>query len=162
MEELLFRPARLEDLGVIVRLLADDHLGATRERIADPVPQPYSDAFADIDADPRQELIVVEIDGIVRGCLQLTLIPGLSNQGATRAQLEAVRVDSPLRGQGIGKRLVLHAIERARHHGCSVVQLTTHHSRIDAHRFYDQLGFQQSHLGYKLPLGELQKVPEKL
>ena len=129
MEELLFRPARREDLGAIVKLLADDHLGATRERIADPIPQPYLDAFADIDADPRQELIVAEVAGNVRGCLQLTVIPGLSHQGAMRAQLEAVRVDSPLRGQGLGKRLIMHAIERARHHGCSVVQLTTHHSR---------------------------------
>jgi hypothetical protein len=33
-----------------------------------------------------------------------------------------------------------------------VVQLTTHNSREDAHRFYERLGFKGSHLGMKLTL----------
>ncbi|MEO8130825.1 MAG: GNAT family N-acetyltransferase [Bryobacteraceae bacterium] len=150
--ELLFRRARPEDVGAIVRLLADDHLGAAREDLADPVPASYMEAFAEMDSDARQELIVVESDQLVIGCLQLTIIRGLSNQGARRGQIEAVRVDSKLRGRGIGQRLIHHAVERSRQLGCCVVQLTTHRSRVDAHRFYDRLGFQATHLGYKLSL----------
>jgi len=150
--ELIFRRARQEDVGKIVRLLADDHLGASREDVSDPVPASYISAFAEMDSDPRQELLVVEIDGVVIGCLQLTIIRGLSHQGARHGQIEAVRVDSKLRGRGIGERLIHHAVERARERGCRVVQLTTHRSRVDAHRFYDRLGFHASHLGYKLSL----------
>jgi len=152
VNQLIFRPARREDVAQIVRLLADDQLGATREQIADPLPALYLEAFEEVAADPHQELIVVDLDGSVVGCMQLTIIPGLSQQGARRAQIEAVRVDASLRSQGIGERLIRHAIERARYHRCRFMQLTTNRVRVDAHRFYDRLGFKASHLGYKLPL----------
>jgi GNAT superfamily N-acetyltransferase len=43
-------------------------------------------------------------------------------------------------------------IERARQRGAHVMQLTTHKSRLDAHRFYERLGFEASHVGMKLSL----------
>jgi ribosomal protein S18 acetylase RimI-like enzyme len=152
VDELIFRRACREDVSRIVKLLADDQLGASRERLTDPLPASYLDAFAEIDGDLNQELIVVEIDGAVVGCLQLTIIPGLSHQGAKRAHIEAVRIDTALRRKGVGERLIRHAIERAREHGCRLVQLTTNRSRVDAHRFYNRLGFVSTHLGYKLAL----------
>ena len=33
------------------------------------------------------------------------------------------------------------AIDRAREEGCYLIQLATHKSRTDAHRFYERLGF---------------------
>ena len=152
MDELIFRRACREDVPRIVKLLADDQLGASRERLTDPLAATYLDAFAEIDGDRNQELIVVDIDRAVVGCLQLTIIPGLSHQGAKRAQIEAVRIDAALRRKGIGERLIRYAIERARQRGCRLVQLTTNRSRVDAHRFYDRLGFESTHLGYKLVL----------
>ena len=44
------------------------------------------------------------------------------------------------------------AIERAREHGCSIVQLTSDKQRPDALRFYEALGFSASHEGFKLRL----------
>lgn len=146
------RQATRSDLPSIVRLLADDALGSQREAYRDPLPQSYYDAFQAIDADPRQELVVVEHDGAVIGTLQLTFIPGLSFQGGTRAQIEAVRVDRDVRGYGIGGRLFQWAIERAREQGCRLVQLTTNASRTEARRFYERLGFVASHTGMKLDL----------
>ena len=147
-----FRTAVPEDLPAIVRLLADDVLGATRERNEDPLPQEYRDAFAAIGHQAGNIAILVVDDGGVIGCLQLTYIPGLSRLGMTRAQIEAVRVDRRYRGRGVGEALIRHAIERARQHGCGLVQLTTDRSRGDAHRFYERLGFEASHLGMKLDL----------
>lgn len=151
-DDLRFRPARREDVPAIVRLLADDPLGSGRERYEDPLPQAYWDAFDAIAARPDDELIVAEVDGTVVGCLQLTIVRGLSRLGATRAQIEGVRVDSRHRGRRIGERLVRHAIARARSRGCRFVQLTTDRSRTDAHRFYEGLGFVASHVGMKLAL----------
>jgi len=150
VKELLIRRALREDVAAIVRLLADDHLGSAREKITDPLPESYLLAFEEINRDPRQELIVAQSEESVIGCMQLTIIPGLSNQGARRAQIEAVRVDAHLRNKGIGEQLIKYAIERARYHGCKVVQLTTHQSRTNAHRFYERLGFHHTHLGFKL------------
>jgi GNAT superfamily N-acetyltransferase len=151
---LRIRRATRDDVPEIVRLLADDVLGRERERYELPLPQSYYDAFEEIDRDPHQELVVVEEGGRVAGTLQLTFVPGLSHRGARRALVEAVRVDSRLRGRGVGERLMRWAIARARDRGCRVLQLTTDKRRADAHRFYERLGFAASHEGMKLPLGD--------
>ena len=148
----VFRPACRKDLARIVELLADDPLGAGRERFEDPLPASYDAAFDRIEASDGNILTVAELDGAVVGCLQMTFIPGLSNQGADLALIEGVRVDTALRSQGLGAQLIAHALEVARARGCQAVELFTHKSRTDAHRFYDRLGFEQSHVGYRIKL----------
>ncbi|WP_165969509.1 GNAT family N-acetyltransferase [Nonomuraea terrae] len=147
---LIFRQARRDDVPAIVAMLADDPLGARRE--GDPADERYLAAFDRIDADPYDELIVAEIDGKVVGTMQLTYLAGLSRLGAERCQIEAVRVAASARSQGLGGKMIRWAIDRARARGCALVQLTSDKSRAEAHRFYDRLGFVQSHVGYKLAL----------
>lgn len=147
---LLFRRARRQDVPAIVAMLADDHLGASRE--GDPNDERYLAAFERVDANPFDELIVAEQDGKVVGTMQLTYLAGLSRLGAERCQIEAVRVAASTRGQGLGRKMMAWAIDRARARGCAMVQLTSDNSRTDAHRFYDSLGFTASHVGYKLSL----------
>ncbi|MFZ0216821.1 MAG: GNAT family N-acetyltransferase, partial [Candidatus Dormiibacterota bacterium] len=132
-------------------LLVDDELGAGREDLRDL--DTYQEAFRVLDATPNQLLAVAELDSAVVGTLQLSFLPGLSRRGAWRAQVEAVRVAGPLRGQSIGREMMDWAIAEARAHGCTLVQLTSHHTRERAHRFYERLGFEASHVGMKLPLG---------
>lgn len=152
IKNLKFRHATIEDLPEIVRMLADDFLGQTRERYENPLPVTYLKAFAEIEADKNNELIVAEIDGEIAGTLQLTFTPSISFQGGKRTTVESVRVDEKFRGKGIGKELMLYAIERAREENCVFVQLTTNAEREEAHRFYENLGFKGSHLGMKLKL----------
>jgi ribosomal protein S18 acetylase RimI-like enzyme len=146
------RAATRADLPAIVRMLADDPLGATRERAVDPLPREYLDAFDAIQTHIGNHLLVAELDGKVVGCLQLTYIPGLSRMGLMRAQIESVRIDSSMRGRKLGELMITDAIERARQRGCGVVQLTTDKARADAHRFYERLGFKATHEGMKLSL----------
>lgn len=151
-EPILMRPARRDDLPAIVRMLADDPLGAGRERYADPLPLGYLEAFDRIVADSRNLLAVAEAGGAVVGCLQLTFIPGLSFQGAELALLEGVRVDSSRRREGIGAVMIQWAMDEARGRGCGQIELLTHTSREAAQRFYERLGFVASHVGMKRPL----------
>ncbi|WP_206305949.1 GNAT family N-acetyltransferase [Streptomyces sp. RFCAC02] len=144
------RPAAAEDVPAIVAMLADDILGATRENPADLTP--YRAAFDRLAADPSQHLLVAELDGRTVGCLQLTVLHGLSRQGRSRALIEAVRVDSALRGRGIGGTMIRLAVEEARRLGCALVQLTSDNTRKDAHRFYERLGFRATHTGFKREL----------
>jgi GNAT superfamily N-acetyltransferase len=144
--------AKREDVPDIVRMLADDELGNRREKYEDPLPVSYFKAFEQIEVDPHHELIVAEMNGKVMGTLHLIFIPSISYQGGLRAQVESVRVDGNYRGQGIGKEMVRWVIERAKGRGAHLVQLTTHESREEAHRFYESLGFEGSHLGMKLIL----------
>lgn len=144
-----FRLARREDVPALVAMLADDPLGAARET-ADMAP--YLAAYDAIAASPAQHLIVGEVDGRIVATCQLTLLPGLSRQGATRALVEAVRVASDLRSSGIGAALMAEAEARARAAGAVMIQLTTDKTRLRAHAFYERLGYEQSHLGYKKAL----------
>jgi len=148
--DITFRDARRDDLGTIIRLLADDPMGAKRESVeVAPGPQ-YRAAFDAISADPNNRLIVAQLGDDIVGCLQLTFIPGLSRNGATRGQIESVRIASHLRGRGLGYDFFEWAIEACRAEGCQMVQLTTDKSRDDAFRFYERLGFQPTHDGMKL------------
>ena len=150
--ELVFRTASLDDLTSIVRMLADDDLGSQRERYESPLPESYYSAFEQINSDPNHELIVTERNGQVIGTLHLMFLPSVSFQGGLRAQVESVRVDKRFQSQGIGSEMMKWSMERARQRGAHVVQLTTHKSREDAHRFYERLGFKGTHLGMKLSL----------
>jgi ribosomal protein S18 acetylase RimI-like enzyme len=151
-QEVLFRPARRADLPSIVRMLADDDLGSQREQYENPLPESYYSAFEQIDKNPSHELIVAERNGEVIGTLHLMFLPSVSFQGGLRAQVESVRVDRQFQSQGIGSQMMKWSMERARQRGAHVVQLTTHKTRVDAHRFYERLGFKGSHLGMKLSL----------
>ena len=145
------RRARRGDVGVIVAMLADDPLGSARERLEDPLPPSYFRAFEALERDPNIQLVVAEDgDGTVVGCLQVCILPGLSSQGASRGLIEDVRVAAQCRSRGIGEQMVQWAIAEARAKGCKLVELFTHHTRVDAQRFYVRLGFQPSHVGMTL------------
>ncbi|MEM9044007.1 MAG: GNAT family N-acetyltransferase [Pseudomonadota bacterium] len=143
------REATVADVQQITQLLADDELGQSRERPGDPV---YFAAFARMAEQPGNVILVAEEVATVIGCLQYTLIHGLSRKGGSRAQIEGVRVHAAHRGKRIGEKLVQAAIDRAQGDGAKLVQLTTDVSREEAKRFYERLGFEPTHWGMKLSL----------
>ena len=152
MDELIFRVAGRADVPAVLTLLADDTLGKNREVLGEDVDAAYWRAFEEIDADPRNELIVAVEGRAVVGTCQLTFTPSLSRRGAERMTIEAVRVRGDLRGRGVGRAMMLWALDRARERGCGLAQLTTDKRRGDAHRFYASLGFVASHEGMKLAI----------
>ncbi|MFE5140819.1 GNAT family N-acetyltransferase [Streptomyces fagopyri] len=150
MGDLEIRPAAADDVPAIVAMLADDALGAQRESPDDLAP--YLAALERLSEDPNQHLVVAVRAGQVVGTLQLTIIPGLSRRGSTRALIEGVRVRADERGSGLGSRIIEWAVDESRREECRLVELTSDASRTDAHRFYERLGFTASHVGFKLAL----------
>lgn len=146
-----FRKATKQDVPHIIAMLANDKLGKLREDYQDPLPKKYYDAFDNINNDANQELTIVEDENAeIIATLQLSFIQYLTYQGGIRAQIEAVRVREDQRGKGLGEKLFLWAIERARNRGAHLLQLTSDKKRPDAIRFYEKLGFVASHEGLKL------------
>jgi GNAT superfamily N-acetyltransferase len=133
-------------------LIAADPVAVARGDVPDGDPTRYLAAFEAIDADPGELLVVADHRGEVVGTLQLSFLPGLARLGATRAQVEAVRVRADQRGNGLGGAMMGWAVDEAGRRGCGLVQLTSDVSRVDAHRFYERLGFVASHTGFKLRL----------
>jgi GNAT superfamily N-acetyltransferase len=146
------RRATPADLEPLMALLADDAVSASRGDLADPGDRAtYLQALMGILASGSNDLLVaVDQAGVVVGAFQLTLIPGMSRRGATRLLVEAVRVRSELRSAGIGGAMMRWVTDVAAPQlGAGIVQLTSDRARVDAHRFYERLGFTQSHLGFK-------------
>ncbi len=150
--DLTHRKAILNDLDRIIELLLEDKLAQTRETIFKEKWQPYIDAFHQINLDPQQYLMVVEAQELIVGTCHLTLMPSLTFQGATRMQIEAVRVCEKHRGQNIGHWMITEAIQYGKSMGASVIQLTTDKQRPRAIKFYEDLGFMTTHEGMKLHL----------
>lgn len=147
------RKAELRDVGTLVDLLADDPIGSTRETTNPDARTIYETAFEKIDADDAHLLVVVTTaDDTVVGTVQLTFIPGLSRMGATRMQIEAVRVHEDHRSKGIGSALLRWACEEGARRGAFLAQLTSDQTRTEAHEFYERLGFVSSHVGFKKSL----------
>lgn len=146
-----FRKAAKSDVVEIVRMIADDELGKTRENFQIPLPEEYVLAFEKINSDKNQELIVVEDDSSeIIGTLQLSFIQYLTYRGGIRSQIEAVRIRKDKRGLGIGKIMFEWAIKRAKERKAHLLQLTTDKKRPEAIKFYENLGFKASHEGMKL------------
>ena len=145
------RRATAADLDALIALLADDAISASRGDTGAAEDRPaYERAFAAIDADPAQQLLVATIDDTVIATMQLTVIPGLPRVGASRLQIEGVRVSGDQRNRGIGASMIRWAVAQAPTLGATLVQLTSDAARVDAHRFYERLGFSASHVGFKL------------
>ena len=157
----VIRRATLDDLGTVLRLLTDDPISAARDGASgasgasassgQEALLAYSEAFRQIAADPGNDLVVAEdADGVVVGTLQLTLIPGLSRRGSARLLVESVRIASEQRSAGVGTALMRWVTDQAAPAlTVSLVQLTSDAARVDAHRFYERLGFVGSHVGFK-------------
>jgi N-acetylglutamate synthase-like GNAT family acetyltransferase len=143
---LVLRDATREDLAEVVSLILPDSLSSHIEGAADEA-GPMR-AFEAIEDDPNNQLAVAERDGKLIGTMQLTCIPQLTLHGGLLMQIENVRVDSTLRSSGIGRQMIEWATGQARERGCAVVQLMSNGERVRA--FYEQLGLNQSHLGFKL------------
>lgn len=152
-----YRTATKEDLPSIIQMLVDDQLGSTREDPSLPINSQYLDAFEIINKDPNNELIVLESIDVdqnesskIVGILQLTYIPYLTYKGSWRCLIEGVRIHKNHRGTGLGTELFKWAIQRAKEKNCNIVQLTSNKERTEAIRFYESLGFEASHEGFKL------------
>jgi GNAT superfamily N-acetyltransferase len=146
---LTYRHATPEDLPFIVGLIVEDAVVATNDSVADARQPDYDNALKAIDADPNQEMFVVEDAGKPIGCFQLSYLPGLMRRGMWRGMIEVVHVSESERNRGYGSQMMRWALERCRERGCGMVQLTSNKKRTDAHRFYERLGFSRSHEGFK-------------
>lgn len=152
--QIKIRLANDYDLGAIVKLLADDELGKSREyTITDKdIPDCYLKAFDLIKANPNTMLVVMEYNGEIIGTLQLIIIPTLTLKGCIRAEVEGVRIRSDLQNLGLGKLLFDWVKKTAIENGCSILQLTTNNDRVKAQSFYKSIGFIDSHCGMKMVL----------
>ena len=143
------REATEDDIPRMVELLVHGTLVEGKEDPTDLAP--YRSALAEIARGPGG-VLVAEVEGQLVGVCQLIVFRHLQSRGGLCAEVESVHVHPDYRGHGIGGVLMRAAVARARDLGCYRVQLTSNNARPEAHRFYERLGFEPSHRGFKLSL----------
>lgn len=146
----VIRPATADDLEQIVGLLAQLSLDVPREDLGPPLPDTYGRTLEAILADPRQHLLVSNLDGRLVATAVLVVVTNLSYRARPYGIIENIVVDAGMRGRGVGEAIVRRAVDLAREAGCYKVSLTTYLQRVDSHRFYARLGFKQTHLGFRI------------
>lgn len=146
------RQAREADVPALMAMFASDTEGGHGDT-ADPVALPdYLAAYRRIEASRNDTLFVAEVGGLVVGTFQTTLATSMTGRGAAKLIVGAVHTRADMRGNGIGETMLRHAIEEGRERGVRLVQLSSNRVRTDAHRFYERLGFEASHLGFRMRL----------
>jgi len=98
------------------------------------------------------QLLLAEAAGRPLGTLTLFVLPLLGHGGAPEALVEDVAVHPDAQGQGVGRALMHAAMARARAAGCYKLALTSNLKRVDAHAFYDSLGFERHGVSFVVPL----------
>lgn len=152
VENLIIRFARENDIPALAAMFAADDIGGHGDT-ADPSALPdYLVAFHAIEASANETLYVAELEGEVVGTFQTVILTKLVGRGATSMKIEAVQTRQDMRGRGIGAIMIRHCIEDARARGVKNIQLISNRARVDAHRFYQRLGFEQRHLGFGMTL----------
>ena len=151
-QDLEIRQARRGDVAAIVALLVLDDIGGAIDT-AEPEALPlYLEQFDRIAKSPNETLYVACMGGVVVGTFELLISRSLPYRASTRCILEAVQVRPDMRGRKIGEAMVHFAFEEARRLGADQMTLSSNAKRLDAHRFYERLGFSKSHVGFKKAL----------
>jgi GNAT superfamily N-acetyltransferase len=90
-----------------------------------------------------RRVLVAELDGAVVGCLSTSVMRVL-HRPAPVGRISMMVVDESLRGRGIGAELVRAAEQTLAEQGCSMIEVTSHVRRTEAHRFYERLGYERT------------------
>lgn len=148
--DLVVRPAGPGDEDAVLALVGADEITRSRVPGAWPTTEQRAGFRRIVAAADHEVLVAVRGDAVV-GAVQLSFLPEFARDG-DRAQLETMHVAAGERRRGTGRALVDEAVARARARGCGLVQLTSGTFRPEAHRFYEELGFSPTHVGFKRPL----------
>ena len=136
-------PATLADLPQLVGLLT---ILFTHEVELAPAPAKQETALRLILTQPDQGRIFCAREGaLVLGMVSL-LFTVSTAEGGRSAWLEDMVVHPEHRNQGVGERLIRHALDSAKTLGCTRVTLLTDGVNTDAMRFYERAGFARSQM----------------
>lgn len=93
--------------------------------------------------DPRLRYYLAEVNSAVASTCTMTLIPNFTRGMQPYGVIENVVTAPEFRQQGIGTRVLRHALQEAWAEGCYKVMLSTGSKREETLRFYENAGFRR-------------------
>jgi GNAT superfamily N-acetyltransferase len=139
MTDISIREARPADSPDIARLITQLGYPSTEEDIAQ--------RLAVLTRLPEHVTFVAELDGQIVGLTGVYLDYALEISGSY-GRLMGLVVEEHFRGRGIGRRLLERIEGWLRVRGASRITLSSGKQRVDAHRFYRNLGYEETGLRF--------------
>lgn len=141
-------PADAEVLAALMAEMDDEPLRSTdaakmKEVLTDMAKLPDFRAYLAFDEN-----------GIAVGSFSLMIFSSPSHHGTRQALLDAVVVTRSQRGRGVGEAMLAQALKLATAFGCYKMMLSSNLKRVDAHRFYERLGFNQHGISFSIPINQ--------
>jgi ribosomal protein S18 acetylase RimI-like enzyme len=133
------RPAREADAERVAPLMAELGYPSTVEDVQDRLRSSLN--------SQTSGRLVAQADSEVIGMMSMELIPYFPT-GSTICRVTSLVVSSRHRSRGVGEKLMAAAAKFARERGCSGIEVTSADRRVDAHRFYQRLGFTRAGLRF--------------
>lgn len=144
-DKLLIRPADPDDFDGLLSLYHDlvpEDRAATDEQ--------RRQTYRQILEQPGLTVLLAFLDDKAVATLTVVIVPNLTRGCAPYALIENVGTSTALRGRGLGKRLMAEAIDHCWQAGCFKIMLLSGSNNLEAHRFYDGLGFTTTKTGFEL------------
>jgi GNAT superfamily N-acetyltransferase len=138
------RQALSADIPAVLALYAQPGLDDGKVLDVDTAQQ----VFTQFARYPNYRLFVAIKDSAVVGSYALLIMHNLAHCGTPSAIAEDVVVAPASQGQGIGRRMMTHALSEARSAGCYKLALSSNRKRTQAHAFYESLGFDPHGLSF--------------
>ena len=108
------------------------------------------ESLRQIVASPANRLFILYADGQVAGMLTLGIY---HSPTGCKLWIEDVVIDTLFRGNGLGHKLIQHAVNYARNYAPCDITLTSNPQRIEANKLYKSEGFEQRCTNvYKMPI----------
>jgi GNAT superfamily N-acetyltransferase len=108
--------------------------------------------FRKMKSYPNYRVFVADWEGIAVGAFALLIMDNLVNGGLPSGVVEDVAVVPVAQGKGVGKRMMAFALDRCREAGCYKMTLSSNQKRVEAHRFYESLGFDRHGFSFRVEL----------
>ena len=135
----VIREVREADLPGLLDLYV--HLNPDNAAVADEAR--LQEVWGQVLSDPKLHCFVSEADGRLVGTCLLVVVPNLTRVARSFGVIENVVTHEEYRRQGIGTKLMRHALGAAWSEGCYKVMLLSGSRRLETHRFYEGLGFRR-------------------
>ncbi|MBW8366004.1 MAG: GNAT family N-acetyltransferase [Rhizobium sp.] len=99
---------------------------------------------------PDYHVFVAELDNVIVGTFALIVIESAAHGGKPFGIVEDVVVSNNWQGKGIGKKMMLFAMQHCQARGCYKLALSSHLQRNEAHKFYESLGFEKHGFSFQI------------
>ncbi|MFB5647301.1 MAG: GNAT family N-acetyltransferase [Candidatus Nitrosomaritimum yanchengensis] len=140
----LIRDAIENDIPSILKLLYE--LGRP-EPVDENEIKVFKNKINDYFLDPSKSIIVAEKDLEILGLVSVILLQRL-NHAKFEMYIPELVVTKEHRYYGVGKKLIKYCVELARKKNCYRIRLESGNQRTESHKFYKNLGFEQSSLSF--------------